>query len=335
MGGVTMQICPYCEDMREIIPISSCDEICVRGEKFSIAVTLLKCGTCGRLFDDPLSNYDSLEIAYKEYRQKHKMVQPEDIKNFRKRYNLTQREMSRLLGWGDVTLTRYENGALQDEAHDKMLRLVMEPQNLLRLLHENNGILSEEKIKGIIDYISKENICKDVFRNTFEPDMSNYGVDLLSGYKKLDFDRFKSIIQFLCYPEGVFKTKLNKLPFYIDFKNFKERAISMTGMRYAHAKFGPVPDQFEHFYLALQSEGLIRSEEVEVHEYIGEILISVKEPDLSIFDEYEIKIMKVIKSFFASCTAKQITDYSHAEEGYKATKSGEIISYEFADKLRL
>jgi uncharacterized protein YegP (UPF0339 family) len=44
-----------------------------------------------------------------------------------------------LLGFGDVTIHRYENGALQDAAHDRLLRLIREPANLRTLLEGAAG----------------------------------------------------------------------------------------------------------------------------------------------------------------------------------------------------
>ena len=75
------------------------------------------------------------------------MTPPPEIKAFRKRYGLTQGELSKLLGWGPVTLSRYENGALQDEVHDKMLRLAMNPENLMRLVEDTPEALPEGKAK--------------------------------------------------------------------------------------------------------------------------------------------------------------------------------------------
>ena len=39
-----------------------------------------------------------------------------------KKYNLSQVDFSRLLGLGDVTITRYEIKAIQDETYDSILR---------------------------------------------------------------------------------------------------------------------------------------------------------------------------------------------------------------------
>lgn len=109
-----------------------------------------KCMSCGEEFEDPRSDNHPLDEAYRQYRRRHGMMQPEEIRSLRKRYGLTQKEMSNLLGWGGATLSCYENGALQDETHEKPLRLAMEPRNLLKLIEETPSALAEEKRARLI-----------------------------------------------------------------------------------------------------------------------------------------------------------------------------------------
>ncbi|MCH7922242.1 MAG: type II toxin-antitoxin system MqsA family antitoxin [Nitrospinae bacterium] len=122
----------------------------VRGEPIEVEVEYYKCLVCGDKFEDSESDYDPFNEAYREYRRRHGMVQPEKIKSFRERYGLTQRELSKLLGWGGATLSRYENGSLQDEAHETALRLAMEPSNLLRLITDKPGAVEEGKRSRLI-----------------------------------------------------------------------------------------------------------------------------------------------------------------------------------------
>ncbi len=115
-------ICPHCEATRDVETVDTKEIIEIKGERIEIPVKYYKCLTCGEDFDDPKADSDPLEGAYAEYRSRHGMVQPSDLRAFRKKHGLTQNELGRLLGWGPVTLSRYENGALQDEAHDKEVR---------------------------------------------------------------------------------------------------------------------------------------------------------------------------------------------------------------------
>ncbi len=142
--------CPSCERETELVHIQKVEEINVKGEMIPVEVDRFRCVECGEEFDNPSPAYDPLALVYREYRRRKGMIQPEQILAFREKYNLTQKELSDLLGFGGATLSRYENGTLQDEAHDMILRLVLEPDNLQRIIEERPGVLSEAKRQRIL-----------------------------------------------------------------------------------------------------------------------------------------------------------------------------------------
>jgi putative zinc finger/helix-turn-helix YgiT family protein len=328
-------ICPNCEKETELELVHRIEDIKVRGEAIKVEVKYYKCKSCGEEFEDPHSDEDSLDKAYREYRRRHGMMQPEEIRDFRKRFGLTQNEMSRLLGWGGATLSRYENGSLQDETHEKALRLAMDPRNLLRLIEEAPDALSEEKRNRLIGKLraAEEETCS--LERIYEERFGKYEANELSGYRRLDLAKLFNAIAYFC-KGGVLKTKLNKLLFYADFKHFKDYAVSITGARYARIPFGPAPDRYALYFAALLENGVIDVKEYPYsEEIIGEEFISVKEPDLSLFSDSELKILATVKEYFKDFTAKKITDFSHDEKGYMETPLGRIISYEYANELKL
>jgi putative zinc finger/helix-turn-helix YgiT family protein len=328
-------ICPNCEKESDLTLIHSLEDIEVRGEKIKVEVDYFKCSLCGEEFDDPRSENDPLEKAYREYRCRHGMMQPEEIRNLRAGYGLTQHEMAKILGWGLATLSRYENGALQDEAHDKTLRLAMEPHNLLKLIEETPSALPDDKKRHIIEQLqSSEEMIYD-FTRIFEERFGRYAADELSGYKKLDLAKVFNAILFFC-KNGIYKTFLNKLLFYSDFKHFKENTISMTGSQYAKATRGPVPEKWEYYISLLIDEKSLLSDEVFISDEItGEKFSSLKEPDLSIFDNSELLVLTSVKDYFKDWTATRISDFSHNEEGYIKTQMGHPISYNYAKNLQI
>ena len=330
-------ICPFCEKECNIESIETVEEIKVRGEAFEVETHYLKCRVCENTFDAPSSDHDPLELAYREYRKRHGMMQPEDIKAFRKKYGLSQGELSSILGWGIATLNRYENGALQSQAHEKILRLAMEPDNLLKLVEESPGALNKAKKGRLMKNLQLEGEESFSFQRIFENQFGRYEPSELSGYRNLDLKKLFNTILFFCKDEkGVHKTKLNKLLFYADFKHFKEYVVSITGCRYAHIPFGPAPDNYDHYFATLIGNKLLNPEEIRYTEdIVGEKFVSAKEPDLSMFSESELKIIALVKEFFKDFTANRITDYSHREQGYKETSDGDIISYDYANTLQL
>jgi putative zinc finger/helix-turn-helix YgiT family protein len=327
------KICPHCEAEREIEVIHEIEKVDVRGESFEVPANHYRCKTCKGDFEDPKDGFGFLEKAYQEYRMRHGMIRPAEIKAFRKKYGLTQSELSKLMGWGPVTLSRYENGALQDEVHDKILRLAMSPENLARLLEETPDAVPDQKRKRLLDELreerelslSPENICEERFLR-YEPDE-------FSGYRRLDLAKLFSVVLYFC-KDGDFKTKINKLLFYADFLHFRHYAVSITGARYAHATFGPVPDRYESLLAALIENGSLSSEEFTCSEEItGEKLIATKGADFSLFADSEIKILATVRERFRGFSARKIMEHSHDEVGYKATTQGQFISYKYAEDL--
>jgi len=328
-------ICPNCEKERDLELIRTTEDVEVRGEHIEVGVEYYKCLSCGEEFEDPYSDDDPLDKAYKEYRRRHGMIQPEEIRSLRKRYGLTQNEMAKLLGWGATTLSRYENGALQDEAHEKTLHLIMEPRNLLTLIEKTPDALLQAKRQHLMEELCAAEQEAYSFERIYEERFGRYEADELSGYRMLDLARLFNAILFFC-KEGVLKTVLNKLLFYSDFKHFKEYAVSITGSRYARISFGPAPDKWQHYFTLLIEERALRVDEIFYGEDVtGEKFTSERSPDLNIFSVTELITLASVKRYFEGWTAKRISDFSHNEKGYRETPDGRPISYSYAEELRM
>ncbi|MFH1931122.1 MAG: type II TA system antitoxin MqsA family protein [Pseudomonadota bacterium] len=329
------QICPNCEKITDVQHIKTDEEITVKGERINVPVEYYKCLECGADFDDPKSKHDPLAIAYKEYRRRHGMMQPKEIRELRHRYGLTQKEFCKLLGWGEVTLSRYENGALQDDTHNTILQMIKDPRNLLGLIELQGDFLAEEKKNKLIGLL--ENAVKEThsFPSIYSEHFGKYGPDILSGFKELNLNKLFQAIIFFCV-DGVLKTKLCKLLFYADFKHYRNNASSITGVRYVHLKLGPVPDRYGYYFATLENEEkAISVDEVNYGEYTGEMYHADIKPDLSAFSNSEIKTMIEVKEYFKDFGAREIKDFSHKERGYKETYDGQNISYAYAEDLQI
>lgn len=97
---------------------------------------------------DPKLEQENDVALYNEYRRANKLLLPEEIKKIREYYSLTQRELALLLNWGEKTITRYENGSLQDSVHNEVLDLIKNPLIMKKIYDDNtkkNEILDEKK----------------------------------------------------------------------------------------------------------------------------------------------------------------------------------------------
>jgi putative zinc finger/helix-turn-helix YgiT family protein len=326
-------ICPNCEKENELELARAKEVVEIRGEPIEVDAEFFKCMECGVDFENTRGP-DSLALAYREYRRRHDMLQPEQIRDWRKQYGLTQKELGQLLGWGGVTLSRYENGALQVEAHEKILRLAMEPHNLMKLIEETPEALPGDKRGRLLEElrVADDEACS--FERLFEERFGHYPPDEFSGFLKLDIQKLFNAILFFSVG-GQLKTKLNKLLFYADFKHFKEYAVSITGARYIHLQYGPVPDNYDYYFAELASERILDVEEEIMGNYTGFKCVARREPDLDAFEKTERDVLAHVMECFQKFGSAEIMKYSHEEEAYVSTIEGESISYLFAQNLRI
>ncbi len=333
--------CPNCEEYTEATLGVEKEVYNVRGEPIEIEAEITICQECGTKIFDEERDSQNLEKAYSHYRKKHNLLLPDEIRLIREKYGLSQRALSRLLGWGEITIHRYENGAVQDNVHNNFLRFIEDPQNMQKLFEANHNKLPsyiasklENRIASFVQEDEKKN-----FQISFERYVSHQHVDLTSGFKEYDLEKFKNMILYLVNRLGsVLKTKLNKLLWYCDFLHYKETSVSITGTQYVRLPYGPVPDKYDFITDMMRDEGLLDKIEVVFNAkrgLIGEQFITLVEPDESMFSKQEINVMNFVADVFRNFTSKRIMDKSHQETAYLKCEDGGIISYEYAKELSL
>jgi len=333
--------CSNCEECTEGTLGVEKEVYHVRGEPIEIEAEIITCQKCGMKIFDEERDSRNFEIAYSHYREKHNLLSPGEIRTLRERYGLSQRALSRLLGWGEITIHRYENGAIQDNVHDSTLRLIEDPQNMQKFFKANRSKLlpyiAARLEKRIADFLQEDK--EQAFQVSFERLVSHQYVDLTSGFKEYDLEKFKNMVLYLVNRLGsVLETKLNKLLWYCDFLYFKESSVSITGTQYVRFPYGPVPNNYERIIGIMQPE-LLKMDEIPFNTKEGIVLgkqfTALVEPDESIFSEQEIKVMNFIADTFRNDTSTSIKNKSHQEAAYLKCEDGDIISYEYAKEFSL
>lgn len=114
----------------------------IKGEKITVSSRVRICDVCNaEIWDDELENESMIKV-YNQYRDNHNLLRPNKIKQIREKYSLTQSAFSKLLGLGEKTITRYENGALQEKAQDNLIYLMDDLNVFLSIWNKNNSCLS-------------------------------------------------------------------------------------------------------------------------------------------------------------------------------------------------
>lgn len=328
--------CEQCEKETETKVITKREAYQVCGELIEVDAQVLVCSECGdELFCEELDNA-TLVKAYNEYRRVHKLLLPEEIKRIREQYGLSQRSFAKLLNWGDKTICRYENGSIQDKAHNSILLFLREPENMRTYLTENEVTLDERQVTKLLKRIEKieedEEFCTSCrILNLF----SNIPCEE-NGFKGFDYDKFCAMVLFFAHKSSeLFKTKLMKLLNYSDMIFYKENGISISGSKYVHFPYGPVPNHFEILLEKMQMDHIAHIEIIYDNGYEKHQIIPDRDIPSDEFSDEELKVLERVVNKFAHFGSAEISEYSHREKGYSSTRKGEIISYSYAKDIEL
>lgn len=317
--------------------ITKSEEYVVCGDSIVVDAQVLVCAECGEeFFCEELDNA-TLANAYNEYRKRHLLLLPEEIAEIRKQYGLSQRSFAKLLNWGDKTICRYENGSIQDKAHNSLLLFLREPENMRTYLTDNEVSISEkqrDKLLAVVERLEKN----DAYRSGIR--LFNYYFSSVpceeNGFHAFDYEKFCAMVLYFANKRSeLLKTKLMKLLNYSDMIYYKENGISISGAKYAHLPYGPVPEHFDMLLGKMEADNLAHIEVYLDNGYEKHQVIPDETMPEGVLAADEIKVLERIYKKFKSFGSAEISEYSHKEKGYAETKQGEIISYKYAMEMEL
>ena len=81
---------------------------------------------------------------------------PQDIKDIRAKYGLSQRSFARLLGLGEASLARYEKGQKPSRANANLIRAARLPRFVMDCLDRDGKELSEKERQGVEEIVYAE-----------------------------------------------------------------------------------------------------------------------------------------------------------------------------------
>ncbi|WP_241963798.1 type II TA system antitoxin MqsA family protein [Gordonibacter sp. 28C] len=326
--------CTECERQVEATIEAVRETIDVRGcavtDDFEYAV----CPYCENRIPEPVLVDRNFAKMYGAYREARGIPQPDEIVALRRRYGFSQRVFAAVLGVGVASVQRYEGGALPSESHAELLRRARDPRFLRERLRDGALRLSaqeRERALRAVDQQATSRMDYAVVRLDLL-DCLPRGVAPETGMRALDADRLREVVvYFAAHVGNLFVTKLNKVLFYLDFSAYRDEGVGFTGLRYARADYGPVPDQYDLVMAALvDGKALTYREQGD-----GRVVVAHRGADLSAFSPQEASRLDAVAAFangFSSCA--ELSACAHEEEAWRKTPSGALIDYGLARDLR-
>ena len=332
--------CPYCKKEVEY-KIEKRELKEFRGIEVNTFENVAICNECNQdLYVNEFENENN-ERIYQIYREKADIIKAEDIIKLREKYDISQRELTSILGFGKMTINRYERGGLPTKSQSDYIKLLIENadkfiEKVKEAFEKNNinektynKIISKEVEKGI----SKKEVQDNIRR--YLKEVLNRKPDIYNGYKSLDLEKVENIISYIASKvKNLTITSLNKYLWYIDMLSFNERTVAITGLTYQNQRFGPTIVYKKYDELSLLDDKYTR-EDIETENGNTTKIVSNNNFNLDKISTSEKQIIDTIIKLLKNKNVTDISEMSHREDGWKKTKRLEQISFEYAMNLKI
>lgn len=329
--------CPFCDEEHELVEREEMSSANVKGKTIPYLKKSYYCEVEEEFCTSKMMDANLLS-ARDEYRKEEDLLTSAQIKQIREKYSLTQKEFSNLLGWGDITVQRYETKKIQDNTYDYIMRLCDEnPSFCLEMLQKNEKnfpIAKYEHIRERLKDIVKSDGNKYLLMKEIRNDYLDYeNKSEWNGFKVINIEKVNAVIGYFSnYIVPLYKVKLMKLLWYADVLYYKKHKESITGLVYQHLPLGAVPVAYNKL-LELPSIKVV--EELMNEHSVAYRIEPNREINLSSFTMDELEVLNQVASFFKEYNSRQIVDYMHKEKAYLETEPNQVISYDFAKYLSI
>lgn len=252
---------------------------------------------------------------YDLYKKQNNLLTNFEIKKIRQKYGLTQKEYALIIGVGEVTVHRFEKGAIQTEAVDSIMKLSNDPDNMSFLLLQNRKNIDESLYNLLLKRIKELQTLK----KHALIDINKFDLDVLEFEEESAIDIAKNIINIYnakvdelvrnydIVPEYITNLKLQKLLYFVQAiclmlfgkKAFPEKILAWS--------YGPVVNEVYQQYKQNHA-GEIKSE------------YAVKNISSGLY-----KIIDEVVNSYGSIEANKLIDFTHEEEPWINTEINKEI----------
>jgi hypothetical protein len=116
----------------------------IKGKEFEYLGKVAFCGECeAEIFVAEIRDYNLMKLD-EAFRKEEDLITVPEMAFILEKYNIGKRPLSLLLGWGELTLTRYLDGDIPTKIYSEILRRILdEPDYMRELLEKNKDSLTD------------------------------------------------------------------------------------------------------------------------------------------------------------------------------------------------
>jgi len=150
----------------------------------------------------------------------------------------------------------------------------------------------------------------------------------------LQIDKFKNVLLYIltkCAGKpNVGETVLYKLLYFSDFNYYELYEEHLTGAKYRKLPYGPVPQRLDTIINQMIENNQIERIKTPYFDKLQTRYIPLVNPDLKRINGAEKEVIDKVIDQISDWSAAAISNYSHKDMPWLASKEGEEINYELA-----
>lgn len=197
-------------------------------------------------------------------------------------------------------------------------------------------ILELQKLSMILEFSLDDFMSKDFSSNqdveVKDEKQTKKSVERIS-IPTMQVSKFKNVLLYIlerCAGKpNVGETVLYKLLYFSDFNYYELYEEHLTGAKYRKLPFGPVPQKLDSIINQMIEKGQLQKVKTAYHGFSQTRYLPLVKADLTAMKASEKEVIDRVIEQMSDWSANAISNYSHKDMPWLASKDGEEINYEF------
>ncbi len=198
-------------------------------------------------------------------------------------------------------------------------------------------VLEFQRLSMVLGFSLDDFVSKDFSANQdleAKAEAKSKKADERISVPSLQVSKFKNVLVYIlerCAGKpNVGETVLYKLLYFSDFNYYELYEEHLTGAKYRKLPYGPVPQKLDSIVLQMIDKGQLQRVKTEYHGYPQTRYLPLVKADLTELKASEKEVIDRVIEQLSDWSAAAISNYSHKDMPWLASKEGEEINYELA-----
>ena len=200
--------CEKCNNMVEYEIKEIAEKVEIKGREYGYNRLIGYCKNCGEEISSNELNDENLIRIDKTYRSKENIITTEEINKILSKYKIGKKPLSKLLGWGEVTLIRYLNGDVPSKIYsDQLYKILNDEEYMDSLVERNKDLITDRAYKIVKEAINKQKGNEFKYNTSIESEIEIIAEYIIAKGKEITPLALQKI---LYYSQGFYKAFFGK-----------------------------------------------------------------------------------------------------------------------------